>query len=47
MTVFYRETFEKFNRGYGSAIVIFSFVLISIFTVIQLIAEKKLVHYED
>ena len=47
MTVFYRETFEKFNRGYGSAIVIFSFVLISIFTVIQMTAEKKLVHYED
>lgn len=47
MTAFYRETFEKFNRGYGSAIVIFSFVLISIFTVIQMAAEKKLVHYEE
>jgi len=47
MTVFYREAFEKFNRGYASAIVVFSFVLISIFTVIQLVAEKKLVHYED
>ena len=47
MTVFYREAFEKFNRGYASAIVVFSFVLISIFTVIQLIAEKKLVHYDS
>ena len=46
MTLFYREAFEKFNKGYASAIVLFSFVLISIFTVIQLIAEKKLVHYE-
>ena len=46
MTVFYREAFEKLNRGYASAIVVFSFVLISIFTVIQLVAEKKLVHYD-
>ena len=47
MTVFYREAFEKFNKGYASAIVIFSFLLISIFTLIQFIAEKKLVHYEE
>lgn len=47
MTLFYREAFEKFNKGYASAIVIFSFVLISIFTVIQFVAEKKLVHYEE
>ena len=47
MTMFYREAFEKLNRGYGSAIVVFSFVLISIFTVIQLVAEKKLVHYDS
>lgn len=47
MTLFYRNAFEKFNKGYASAIVILSFVLISIFTVIQFVAEKKLVHYED
>ena len=47
MTLFYREAFEKFNKGYASAIVVFSFVLISIFTVIQFVAEKKLVHYEE
>ncbi len=47
MTVFYREAFEKFNKGYASAIVIFSFLLISIFTMIRFIAEKKLVHYEE
>ena len=47
MTLFYREAFEKYNRGYASAIVVFSFVLISIFTAIQLIAEKKLVHYDS
>lgn len=47
MTLFYREAFEKFNKGYASAIVIFSFVLISIFTIIQFVAEKKLVHYEE
>lgn len=47
MTLFYREAFEKFNKGYASAIVVFSFVLIGIFTVIQFVAEKKLVHYEE
>ena len=46
MTLFYREAFEKFNKGYASAIVLLSFLLISVFTTIQFIAEKKLVHYE-
>lgn len=46
MTLFYREAFEKFNKGYASTIVLFSFVLIAIMTAIQFIAEKKLVHYE-
>lgn len=46
MTLFYREAFEKFNKGYASAIVLYTFVIISIFTAIQFIAEKKLVHYE-
>ena len=46
MTLFYREGFEKFNKGYASAIVLYTFVIIAIFTAIQFIAEKKLVHYE-
>lgn len=46
MTMFYREAFEKFNKGYASALVLYSFLIISIFTVIQFVAEKKLVHYE-
>ena len=46
MTLFYREAFEKFNKGYASAIVLYTFVIIAIFTAIQFAAEKKLVHYE-
>ena len=46
MVLFYREAFEKFNKGYASAIVLFSFVIIMIFTALQFVAEKKLVHYE-
>ena len=46
MTLFYREAFEKFNKGYGSAIVLYTFVIIAIFTAIQFITEKKLVHYD-
>lgn len=46
MTWFYREAFEKFDKGFGSAIVLYSFVVIGIFTAIQFIAEKKLVHYQ-
>lgn len=46
MTLFYREAFEKFNKGYASAIVMYTFVIIAIFTAIQFAAEKKLVHYE-
>ena len=42
----YREAFEKFNKGYASAIVMWSFVIILIFTVFQFVAEKKLVHYD-
>ncbi len=46
MTWFYREAFEKFDKGFGSVIVLYSFLLISIFTLIQFVCEKKLVHYE-
>lgn len=47
MVHFYREAFEKFNKGYASAIVVWSLVIISIFTVAQFVAEKKLVHYDS
>jgi multiple sugar transport system permease protein len=46
MVLFYREAFTKFNKGYASAIVLWSFVIIGILTAIQFIAEKKLVHYD-
>lgn len=46
MVLFYREAFEKFNKGYASAIVLWSFVIIMMITAFQLWAEKKLVHYE-
>lgn len=46
MVSFYREAFEKFNKGYASSIVIWSTAIISIFTFIQFRAEKKLVHYD-
>lgn len=46
MVHFYREAFEKFNKGYASAIVLWSTVIIFLFTLIQFRAEKKLVHYD-
>jgi multiple sugar transport system permease protein len=46
MVLFYREAFTKFNKGYGSAIVMWSFVIIGILTALQFVAEKKLVHYD-
>lgn len=46
MVLFYQEAFEKSNKGYASAIVLFTFAIILIFTIIQFAAEKKLVHYD-
>ena len=46
MVLFYREAFIKFNKGYASAIVPWSFVIIGVLTAIQFVAEKKLVHYD-
>lgn len=45
--LFYRYTFQKYNRGYGSAIVVFLFVIIMILTLIQNKLQKKWVHYND
>lgn len=46
MYLFYRESFVSGNRGYGSAIVIWTVLLIGIVTVIQFIGQKKWVNYE-
>jgi multiple sugar transport system permease protein len=46
MVLFFREAFEKFNKGYASAIVIWSMVIIGVLTVVQFVAEKKLVYYD-
>lgn len=45
MPLFYSEAFESFNKGYASAIVVWSVMLIMIITAIHLFAEKKFVHY--
>jgi multiple sugar transport system permease protein len=46
MYLFYRESFTSGNRGYGSAIVIWTVLLIGIVTVFQFIGQKKWVNYE-
>lgn len=44
--LFYRYSFEIGDKGYGSAIVIWTFLLIGVFTLIQFIAQKKWVTYD-
>lgn len=46
MVLFYREAFIRFNKGYASTIVIWSFIIIGILTALQFVAEKKLVNYD-
>lgn len=46
MYLFYRESFVAGNRGYGSAIVIWTVLLIGVVTIIQFIGQKKWVNYE-
>ena len=46
MYLFYRESFVAGNRGYGSAIVIWTVLLIGIVTLVQFIGQKKWVNYE-
>ena len=43
--LFYQHSFERGERGYGSAIVIFMMVVISIITYFIQKTEKKWVHY--
>lgn len=45
--LFYRYTFTKYNKGYGSTIVVMLFVIIMILTLIQTQLQKKWVHYSD
>jgi multiple sugar transport system permease protein len=44
--LFYRESFVSGNRGYGSAIAVWTVLLIGIVTVFQFIGQKKWVNYE-
>lgn len=46
MVQFYNEAFVKYNRGYASTIVMWSFIIIMIITAVQFLAEKKLVNYD-
>ncbi|GAB2570646.1 carbohydrate ABC transporter permease [Gracilibacillus alcaliphilus] len=42
----YKNAFEWFQMGYGAALAVVLFVIILIVTLIQLILQKKWVHYE-
>lgn len=46
MYLFYRESFVAGNRGYASAIVIWTVLLIGVVTVFQFWGQKKWVNYE-
>ena len=46
MYLFYRESFVAGNRGYASAIVIWTVALIGIITALQFWGQKKWVNYE-
>lgn len=43
--LFYRYSFTEANKGYGSAIIVLLLFVILFITIIQLIAQKKWVHY--
>ncbi len=45
--LFYRETYIKLNANYGSAIVLWTMVLILLLTALQFRGEKKWVHYDN
>lgn len=44
--LFYRQAFVIRDKGYASVIVLWTFVLIALFTIIQFVGEKRWVHYE-
>ena len=46
MYLFYRESFIAGNKGLGSAIAVWTVLLIGIVTIVQFIGQKKWVNYE-
>ncbi|RDU22670.1 carbohydrate ABC transporter permease [Anaerosacchariphilus polymeriproducens] len=46
LMLFYKESFVNNNQGYGSAIVIWAFLIIGVVTLVQFIGQKKWVNYE-
>lgn len=46
MSLFYRESFIAGDKGYASAIVVWTVLLIGIVTIFQFIGQKKWVNYE-
>lgn len=46
MYLFYREAFVAGNKGYASAIVVWTIFLIGIVTIVQFIGQKKWVNYD-
>ena len=44
--LFYKYSFEQSKKGYGATVIVVLLVVIMIFTIIQLIGQKKWVHYE-
>lgn len=45
--LFYKYTFIQYNKGYGSTIAVFLFLITMLATAVQLILQKKWVHYDD
>lgn len=43
--LFYKYSFEQSKKGYGATVVVLLLVVTMILTVIQLIGQKKWVHY--
>lgn len=46
VSLFYRYTFNNYNKGYGSTIIVLLFLIILVITFIQMALQKKLVHYQ-
>ncbi len=44
--LFYKYSFEQSKKGYGATVIVVLLVIIMLLTVLQLIGEKKWVHYD-
>lgn len=44
--LFYRYSFEQSKKGYGATVIVVLLVLILLLTILQLIGQKKWVHYD-